>query len=56
MVGADTFLHPRVTLLEGVAVGDRCILHSGCVIGADGFGFAPAGDQVGRRSNSWAMS
>lgn len=43
-VGADTFLHPRVTLLEGVEVGQRCILHSGCVIGADGFGFAPAGE------------
>ncbi len=43
-VGAGTFLHPRVTLLDGVEVGERCILHSGCVIGADGFGFASAGD------------
>jgi UDP-3-O-[3-hydroxymyristoyl] glucosamine N-acyltransferase len=25
-------------------VGDRCIVHSGVVIGADGFGFAPHGD------------
>ena len=22
-------------------VGDHCIIHSGCIIGADGFGFAP---------------
>ena len=26
---------------EGCTVGARCILHSGVVIGADGFGFAP---------------
>ena len=25
-------------------VGNNCILHSGCVIGADGFGFAPSPD------------
>ncbi|WP_019558084.1 UDP-3-O-(3-hydroxymyristoyl)glucosamine N-acyltransferase [Thioalkalivibrio sp. ALE12] len=54
-IGAGTFLHPRVTLLDGVEVGERCILHSGCVIGADGFGFASAGgngwekiEQLGR--------
>lgn len=41
ILGADVFLHPRATLLDAVSVGDRCLLHSGCVIGADGFGFAP---------------
>ncbi|HLZ96640.1 MAG TPA: UDP-3-O-(3-hydroxymyristoyl)glucosamine N-acyltransferase [Steroidobacteraceae bacterium] len=40
-VGADTQLMPRVTLYPAVSVGMRCILHSGVVIGADGFGFAP---------------
>jgi UDP-3-O-[3-hydroxymyristoyl] glucosamine N-acyltransferase len=30
-----------VTLCEGVRVGERCLLHPGCVIGADGFGQAP---------------
>ena len=25
----------------GISIGRNCILHSGCVIGADGFGFAP---------------
>ena len=34
-------LKARVTLGEGCAVGERCIIHSGAVIGADGFGFAP---------------
>ena len=39
-VGADTRLVARVTLCEGVRIGERCILHPGCVIGADGFGQA----------------
>jgi UDP-3-O-[3-hydroxymyristoyl] glucosamine N-acyltransferase len=40
-VGGGTRLAPRVTLMRGCHVGERCILHSGVVIGADGFGFAP---------------
>jgi UDP-3-O-[3-hydroxymyristoyl] glucosamine N-acyltransferase len=40
-VGKDSVLHPRVTVGEACHVGARCILHSGVVIGADGFGFAP---------------
>jgi UDP-3-O-[3-hydroxymyristoyl] glucosamine N-acyltransferase len=40
-IGADCLLHANVTLYHRCEVGDRAILHSGCVIGADGFGFAP---------------
>jgi UDP-3-O-[3-hydroxymyristoyl] glucosamine N-acyltransferase len=40
-VGEGTRLHPRVTLAYGCAIGARGIVHSGAVIGADGFGFAP---------------
>ncbi len=40
-IGAGTVLKSRVTVGEDCWVGDRCILHSGVVIGADGFGFAP---------------
>jgi len=40
-IGVDGLLHARVTLYEGVTVGDRAIIHSGVVLGADGFGFAP---------------
>jgi len=40
-VGADTRLVARITLCEGVRIGERCLLHPGCVIGADGFGQAP---------------
>jgi UDP-3-O-[3-hydroxymyristoyl] glucosamine N-acyltransferase len=41
VVGEESVLYPRVTLYEGVRVGKRAILHAGCVIGSDGFGFAP---------------
>jgi UDP-3-O-[3-hydroxymyristoyl] glucosamine N-acyltransferase len=40
-VGAYSQLKSRVTLGEFCEVGQRCIVHSGVVIGADGFGFAP---------------
>lgn len=53
-IGEDSLLHAGVTIYDDVDIGRRVILHSGCVIGADGFGFALAGDhyekfpQVGR--------
>ena len=40
-IGADTRLVARVTVCEGVRLGERCLLHPGVVIGADGFGQAP---------------
>ena len=40
-IGAHTVLKSRVTVGEHCTVGQRCVLHSGVVIGADGFGFAP---------------
>jgi len=40
-VGAGSRLAPRVTVSFDCWVGERCIVHSGVVIGADGFGFAP---------------
>jgi UDP-3-O-[3-hydroxymyristoyl] glucosamine N-acyltransferase len=39
-VGSATHLYPRVTFLAGCEIGARGIIHSGAVIGADGFGFA----------------
>jgi len=39
-VGEDCLLYPNVTVREGCKVGARVVLHAGCVIGADGFGFA----------------
>jgi len=39
-IGADTRLHANVTVYRGSRIGQRGILHSGAVIGADGFGMA----------------
>ena len=41
VIGEGSRLAPRVTLMSGTSLGARCLLHSGVVIGADGFGFAP---------------
>jgi UDP-3-O-[3-hydroxymyristoyl] glucosamine N-acyltransferase len=38
-VGKHSRLYPRVTLYAGALVGDRVIIHSGAVIGSDGFGY-----------------
>lgn len=38
-IGANGTLHASVAIYDDVSIGDRAILHSGCVIGADGFGF-----------------
>jgi UDP-3-O-[3-hydroxymyristoyl] glucosamine N-acyltransferase len=42
VIGEGTLLHPRATVLDDSQIGENCILHSGCVVGSDGFGFAPA--------------
>lgn len=40
-IGAGTVLKSRVTVAGDCTIGERCVLHPGVVIGADGFGFAP---------------
>jgi UDP-3-O-[3-hydroxymyristoyl] glucosamine N-acyltransferase len=39
-LGDDTRLNANVTLVQDVRMGERCIVHSGSVIGSDGFGNA----------------
>ena len=39
-IGDCCRLHPRVTLYGGARLGHRVEIHSGAVIGADGFGYA----------------
>ena len=39
-IGAGTVLKARVTVANNCVIGQRCLLHSGVVIGSDGFGFA----------------
>ncbi|WJF89203.1 UDP-3-O-(3-hydroxymyristoyl)glucosamine N-acyltransferase [Paraburkholderia bonniea] len=40
-VGAGSHLYPNVSVYHGCTLGERAIIHSGAVIGSDGFGFAP---------------
>jgi UDP-3-O-[3-hydroxymyristoyl] glucosamine N-acyltransferase len=46
-IGGDCLLHPRVVLEAETSVGDRVTIHSGAVLGSDGFGFVP--DPSGHR-------
>ena len=39
-LGDAVVLHPKVVLYHDVSLGDRVVIHSATVIGADGFGFA----------------
>jgi UDP-3-O-[3-hydroxymyristoyl] glucosamine N-acyltransferase len=39
IVGRDCELYPNVTIYPGVRLGDRVIVHSGAVLGSDGFGY-----------------
>lgn len=45
-IGAGAYLHPRVTIYPDVRIGGRIVIHSGAVIGSDGFGFAPQSDKA----------
>lgn len=42
-IGKDCKIYPQVTLREDCEVRDRVIIHSGAVIGSDGFGYATEG-------------
>ncbi len=53
-LGEDCRVYPGVVIYPNVTVGDRAILHAGCVLGSDGFGFVFEGGkyekfpQIGR--------
>lgn len=38
-IGSGCLIYPNVTIRERTIVGSRVIIHSGAVVGADGFGF-----------------
>lgn len=40
-IGESSQIYPNVTIYHDVTIGAQAIIHSGVVIGADGFGFAP---------------
>ncbi len=44
VLGADCVIAANVSVYHDVVMGDEVTVHSGSVIGADGFGFAPNGE------------
>src|SRR5438874_1475983 len=38
-IGRNCEIYPRVTMYPGTTLGDRVIVHSGAVLGSDGFGY-----------------
>ncbi|WP_415892572.1 UDP-3-O-(3-hydroxymyristoyl)glucosamine N-acyltransferase [Neptuniibacter sp. PT8_73] len=40
VIGAESVINANVTLYTDVHIGENCLIHSGAVLGADGFGFA----------------
>ncbi len=40
-IGNGTILYPGVKIYDDCQIGDNCTIHSGVIIGGDGFGFAP---------------
>ena len=38
-IGKNVLIYPNVTIYEDTEIGDNVILHSGVVLGSDGFGF-----------------
>jgi UDP-3-O-[3-hydroxymyristoyl] glucosamine N-acyltransferase len=43
VIGDETVVHSNVSIYDGSQIGRRCILHSGVVIGSDGYGFVAVG-------------
>ncbi len=43
-IGENCTIYPHVSIYKECRIGNGVVLHSGSVIGADGFGFAPAAD------------
>lgn len=46
-IGENTTIYPNVSIYGDTTIGCNSIIHSGVVIGADGFGFAAKKDGVG---------
>lgn len=42
-LGEGSVLHANVTIYDDIDIGREVVLHSGCVIGADGFGYVMEG-------------
>ncbi len=43
-ISTGSRLFANVTVCHGVSIGEHCVIHSGVVLGSDGFGIAPGPD------------
>lgn len=48
-IGDNTIIYAGVRIYDHCSVGRDCIIHAGCVIGADGFGFEPDTEGVNHK-------
>lgn len=48
VIGDNTTIYAGVKIYYGCVIGANCTIHSGTVIGADGFGFAPTGENYNK--------
>ncbi len=47
-IGDNVWIHPHASVMTGCRLGSRVVLHAGCVIGSDGFGWAFADGRAQR--------
>ncbi len=45
-IGENCHIYPNVVIYPKTCLGGRCIIHSGTILGSDGFGFAPTNDGI----------
>ncbi len=43
LVGSDCLIYPNVSIMASTSIGSRVIIHSGAVLGSDGFGYVQNG-------------
>lgn len=45
LIGKNSIIHPNCVIYDNVEIGSECIIHSGTIIGADGFGYVKDEDE-----------
>lgn len=46
IIGKNNIIYPNVSIYHDTRIGNQCIIHSGAVIGSDGFGFVENSDKT----------
>ena len=55
-LGADVWIYPNVTIREATQIHDRVMIHSGTVIGSDGFGYETVdGSRIKIPHTGWVL-